>query len=483
MVPANGAVITLAEGQTQVSFALVQDGDVAADASMNVSATYTGVEGSVTSNAWGVNLKNQDASNRYVRQGDQTWDNSNWQLHPDGNLSGAGAGVRLGSHDEMFVGYGDEASIDVMLSDNATGLHQLVTQVDLKALGGNDILTGMRNNDLLDGGDGDDVIFGGLGTDQIQGGAGNDIILANTSARFSSSSRMDDNGTAWSGATLDTGYAPGTTWSVKRYANGALNMTGFFITGSIDPYTSNTLAEDAQGDAVHAGSGEDYVWGGLGDDRISGDAGADRLFGLGGNDIVEGGDQDDELYGDSNPTPAYLNVGRDYEANLVLTGAHPYHIIDPAVNGNDFLDGGLGDDYIEGNGKSDVLYGGAGNDQMWGDDQANDLPGQYHGNDYLDGEDGIDQLVGGGGTDTLYGGAGNDDLYGDDDDVALEAQHQGADYLDGEDGNDLLKGGGKDDTLYGGDGDDLLYGDTQQAFLAGEDAKDAGGEAAAITKH
>ena len=171
-------------------------------------------------------MKNQDASNRYVRQGDQTWDNSNWQLHPDGNLSGAGAGVRLGSHDEMFVGYGDEASIDVMLSDNATGLHQLVTQVDLKALGGNDILTGMRNNDLLDGGDGDDVIFGGLGTDQIQGGAGNDIILANTSARFSSSSRMDDNGTAWSGATLDTGYAPGTTWSVKRYANGALNRPG-----------------------------------------------------------------------------------------------------------------------------------------------------------------------------------------------------------------------------------------------------------------
>ncbi|MBK9346520.1 MAG: hypothetical protein IPN06_08815 [Burkholderiales bacterium] len=208
VVDANGATITLAEGQTEIRFALIQDGAISADVSGSVSVTYNGTGGSVTSNAWGVNLKNQDASNRYVRQGDQTWDNSNWQLHPDGNLSGAGAGVRLGSHDEMFVGYGDEASIDVMLSDNATGLHQLVTQVDLKALGGNDILTGMRNNDLLDGGDGDDVIFGGLGTDQIQGGAGNDIILANTSARFSSSSRMDDNGTAWSGATLDTGYAP-----------------------------------------------------------------------------------------------------------------------------------------------------------------------------------------------------------------------------------------------------------------------------------
>ena len=50
-VDANGAVITLTEGQTQVSFALVQDGDVTADASTSLSASYAGAGGSAVSNA------------------------------------------------------------------------------------------------------------------------------------------------------------------------------------------------------------------------------------------------------------------------------------------------------------------------------------------------------------------------------------------------------------------------------------------------
>ena len=57
VVNANAAVITLVGGQTQVSFALVQQGDVTADASLQLSATYAGQSGSVTSNAWSVNLQ------------------------------------------------------------------------------------------------------------------------------------------------------------------------------------------------------------------------------------------------------------------------------------------------------------------------------------------------------------------------------------------------------------------------------------------
>jgi hypothetical protein len=45
-VAANGAVITLAEGQTEVAIALVQTGaEVTADSSMQLSATFTGAGG------------------------------------------------------------------------------------------------------------------------------------------------------------------------------------------------------------------------------------------------------------------------------------------------------------------------------------------------------------------------------------------------------------------------------------------------------
>jgi pimeloyl-ACP methyl ester carboxylesterase len=56
-VNANGAVLTLAEGQTQIGFALVQEGEVTEDASMQISASYSGVDGNVSSNSFGVNLQ------------------------------------------------------------------------------------------------------------------------------------------------------------------------------------------------------------------------------------------------------------------------------------------------------------------------------------------------------------------------------------------------------------------------------------------
>lgn len=69
-VNANGAVLTLAEGQTQISFALVQTGEVTADASTQISATYTGADGSATSNSFGVNLQDTGATAQTMK-GDQ----------------------------------------------------------------------------------------------------------------------------------------------------------------------------------------------------------------------------------------------------------------------------------------------------------------------------------------------------------------------------------------------------------------------------
>jgi hypothetical protein len=56
-VDADGAVITLVEGQNMVQVALVQEGDITADGTTQLSATYSGEAGSVASNAWGLNIK------------------------------------------------------------------------------------------------------------------------------------------------------------------------------------------------------------------------------------------------------------------------------------------------------------------------------------------------------------------------------------------------------------------------------------------
>lgn len=57
VVKANGAVITLVEGQSEVRVALVQEGDLTEDASTTLSATYNGEAGTAVSNAWALNLK------------------------------------------------------------------------------------------------------------------------------------------------------------------------------------------------------------------------------------------------------------------------------------------------------------------------------------------------------------------------------------------------------------------------------------------
>jgi len=64
-------VIALAAGQTQVSFALLQEVEVSADASAQLSVRYTPAQGSVVqSNNWAVNLQDAGAVGQ-TQRGDQ----------------------------------------------------------------------------------------------------------------------------------------------------------------------------------------------------------------------------------------------------------------------------------------------------------------------------------------------------------------------------------------------------------------------------
>jgi len=93
------------------------------------------------------------------------------------------------------------------------------------------------------------------------------------------------------------------------------------------------------------------------------------------------------------------------------------------------LDGGNGNDRLQGGGGSDLLLGGAGCDRLTA----------HKGNDTLRGGDGTDVLDGGAGNDVLRAGTGNDVLLGGD-------------------GNDDLRGGTGNDVLFGGAGCDELSG-------------------------
>jgi len=107
-----------------------------------------------------------------------------------------------------------------------------------------------------------------------------------------------------------------------------------------------------------------------------------------------------------------------------------------------FLDGGKGNDRLDGNNvTNDIIHGGANNDVLFGDG----------GNDTLYGDSGNDILYGGNNnaiettTEKLFGGSGDDVLYGE----------GGNDTLFGGAGNDLLIGGSENDLLRGGSGDDV----------------------------
>jgi len=158
LIDANGAVIELDEGQTQVSFALVQSGDLTEDGSTALSVTYAGAASTV-SNSWDITLHDTGEAIR-TYNGDQ-----------HGALVGSPA-----SYDTATIWATDGTLIGgVVEHDFADVIYGSYGKDKISGLGGNDALNGGDGADTLDGGAGDDLIGGGLGSDHITGGEGNDV--------------------------------------------------------------------------------------------------------------------------------------------------------------------------------------------------------------------------------------------------------------------------------------------------------------------
>ena len=264
--------------------------------------------------------------------------------------------------------------------------------------------------------------------------------------------------------------------------------------------------------------------------QIDGAGGDDYLAGLAGHDLVDGGDGNDRIIGDSyaNDSDPRLNpwgntgagdtlrgeAGKDYisgrHGDDLISGGEDQDFLD-AGNENDSAEGDGGNDVIAGGLGNDLLSGGTGDDFLYGDSAIKPVfpPGGYedslhpinlasmsveatgyagtgypvsvifHGFAVEEeaGAGGEDFILGGSGNDALFGGGGNDTLLGEADHDALIGG-SGDDYLDGGDGNDWLVGdnddmtGSGNDTLLGGDGDDLLYGLSGNDTLAGGSGDD-----------
>lgn len=330
---------------------------------------------------------------------------------------------------------------------------------------------------------------------------------------------------------------------------------------------------------VDSGAGDDHVFGYYGRDSIYGGGDNDILYGAGNEDYVVGGDGNDLIHGDGivvkQLLPEFVRHSYQYNLDVISSGLkqyeqahsnldialyndHNYGFIEGkglastaaassvnyaisgfkvigvnlAYHSDDYLDGGIGEDIIVGEGGSDTIYGGNDNDLILGDnieivnaftnlglsdetmtsyaeyshsDEVKDLHNQwkaeFSGEDSLYGGSGDDRIYAGSKDDYIEGNEGNDTIYADSDlyipDIEIEGARSflykyrqfneyvilsnkftiwGNDTVLGGKGDDIIYGEGGDDLIDGGDGDDILHGDadffindTQDAPVHGND--------------
>ncbi|MEH1862977.1 MAG: calcium-binding protein [Nostoc sp.] len=280
----------------------------------------------------------------------------------------------------------------------------------------NDVINGQGGDDIIDGKSGNDLLRGGAGNDILIGGVGNDTLISTTGNDILDGGTGDDRLNA-SGSTGDNLLSGGD-------GNDELDISGFFkFSGSVFPgysYDSRSLGNNT----INGGVGDDTLnaSGSKGDNLLSGGNGNDTLYLIGsysydygdsndsrseGNNTLEGGEGDDRLRA-GGLTGDNLLSGGDGNDELDLSGDYYSYNSndsnDSRSSGNNTLNGGAGNDYLNANDSTgdNLLFGGDGNDyiSVFGGSGKNLLTGG-NGNDSLTGGNGNDSLIGGAGTDTF----------------------------------------------------------------------------------
>ena len=248
-------------------------------------------------------------------------------------------------------------------SSGAAGADILASFEGLFGSAFDDVLTGNAAVNLLMGGAGNDTIQGGAGADTLRGGDGTDILSYSTST---------------------------TTVSVDLATSAATggHAAGDIISG-FEGVIGGTASDILLGDA-----GDNLLSGLNGNDTLRGAGGADTLDGGNGNDTLRGGAGDDSLTGGS---------GRDMADYSDATSGVSVTLGTPGGALGSSSGGGLGNDTLA----ADIenLRGSAFDDTLTGSFFVGNVIEGGNGNDLIQGVGTSDTLTGGNGADVFIFGA------------------------------------------------------------------------------
>jgi Ca2+-binding RTX toxin-like protein len=227
------------------------------------------------------------------------------------------------------------------------------------------VLDGRSGDDTLEGRGGDDTLWGGVndpGSDSLDGGTGNDTMNGGPGDDALAGDGGDDTESGGGG--------------------------GDRVEGEED---NDTLAGGAGADTVDGGEGNDSVnggdiavIGGDGPDELIGGPGADQLLGGRGNDRLDGGMGPDYISGGpEKDTVTYED--RTNRVRVTLDGQ------------NDDGEDGEHDNVLP---DIEAVVGGIRGDDLFGDAKVNTVDGG-RGEDFIDGSLDIDELLGGDAADVI----------------------------------------------------------------------------------
>ncbi|MBL8817435.1 MAG: hypothetical protein JNL58_15515, partial [Planctomyces sp.] len=408
-------------------------------------------------------------------------------------VSGAGRDLIFGDHGQLMGDILPSMLPLTMLTDPFT-----FTSIDTQS-------SWTNTDDFIRGGAGDDIIIGGQGADRIRGESGDDdIIGGHNVADGADASDTLDGGSGHDVITGDNASIlrePRQTDVRWRLLSGS-EILGVDGNGAVLPepqvdpagrqkrtvtllnHLSTTLAVFFGNDQIAGGSGDDVIFGQLGNDAVQGDGSVLNTAGMLTHDIVLTQISTDDIDGIGTDGDDYVEGG----------------------GGNDIILGNLGQDDLIGGSSNlfgttsaghrpdgqDIIYGGSGTQTSRNHSGDESLNGHSRDADVILGDNGnILRLVGINGTagtgyirylyDTYgslpiiprttqyleyaFGGPNvselNDVIYGE----------SGDDIIHGMAGNDVIFGDGQDDNLIGGAGNDRLFGGSGEDGILGDDGR------------
>ena len=302
----------------------------------------------------------------------------------------------------------------------------------------NDVFNPNANgNDTISGGNNQNVIIVGSGNDQIYGGS---VV--------SQSTALNQRATA---------VAAGGKGDFIGVGNG-----------------NNTIVGSNGNDAINLGTGNNIIYCGAGADSVIAGvetSSASLNWSVSAPQSFDGF-SNVNVYSNVSYTSAPFSAANGYEGAFIVTGPGtetPVGFGNDTIfggkgnssywlaNGNNYLDAGGGNDFIQASTGNDTIFGGIGTDTIF----------SGGGNNYIDGESGNDAIVGQGGNVTIDGGTGNDTIYSGDSTTAWATSQTGTGDLISGSGNVALFGAGGSDTLSGGSGNDTLFAGAGSEYLQG----------------